>query len=235
MELAKKGFGRIFGIVKGIKHDMRGCWDPEPGVTVLESDVTYTRWDDKPVTIPVLTIHRKNNDDKVEDVRLFLDPAPIFEGFAARVQVSGKYEVNPAGTKVPVTRDQIWDALVVKAKNANRFVPAISKCEVIEEGDDYIVRDAIIDGIPNREKATFYPEEKVIFERVISPEMGTIHNVIEEGEDGDLWLTFSMDLTLPGVPDGSPFHKETEHYMSTSYVNAFQNVVDALRREAAAA
>ncbi len=53
--------------------------------------------------------------------------------------------VNTSGER-KLTREQVWAGLVVKAKDARLFLPtgACNKCEVVAEGTDFIVREAVI-------------------------------------------------------------------------------------------
>ena len=54
----------------------------------------------------------------------------------------------------------------MKANNALPYVPEMKKCEVVEPGDGWLVRDIMLKEIPLREKVTFEPEQRVIFDRI---------------------------------------------------------------------
>jgi len=64
-----------------------------------------------------------------------------------------------------LSRHDVWTGLLMKANNALPYVPEMKKCEVVETGDGWLVRDIMLKDVPLREKVTFVPEEKVIFER----------------------------------------------------------------------
>ena len=53
--------------------------------------------------------------------------------------------VNPSGER-KLTREQVWAGLVLKARDARLFLPPVAciKCEVVAEGTDFIVREAVI-------------------------------------------------------------------------------------------
>ena len=44
----------------------------------MEANVTYTRDDDREVTVPVVTIYRTNANDLIADYRVYIDLAPVF-------------------------------------------------------------------------------------------------------------------------------------------------------------
>jgi hypothetical protein len=85
-----------------------------------------------------------------------------------------------------LSRHDVWTGLLLKANNALPYVPEMKKCEVVETGDGWLVRDIMLKDVPLREKVTFVPEEKVIFERTRGSELGRIENVIGEDANGNL-------------------------------------------------
>jgi acetylaranotin biosynthesis cluster protein L len=116
--------------------------------------------------------------------------------------------VNPSG-QGKLTREQVWAGLVLKAKDARLFLPpgACIKCEVVPEGTDFIVREAVIMSDEPTEIITFAPKQKVSFHQFKSPREGVIVNEILEDEDGELQLKFYGYLGLVGV---TPSEKERQ-------------------------
>lgn len=51
-------------------------------------------------------------------------------------------QINPAGASPVITRDQIWKGLQRKIRRAQDFVPIIEGCDVIEEKDNQVIREA---------------------------------------------------------------------------------------------
>ena len=91
--------------------------------------------------------------------------------------------VNPKGER-KLTREQVWVGLVLKARDARPFLPrgACTKCEVIAEGIDYIVREAVIMNDAITEIITFAPKQKVSFHQFKSPSEGvTEHARVQQG------------------------------------------------------
>ena len=129
-----------------------------------------------------------------------------------------------------LNRSQVWRGLVLKAENALPFVPKMTECNTFERGDNYLVRDIVFRGEPARERVTFYPEQKVIFERLSGDTMGTIQNEIEEDDDKNLSLRFTFSLEKEGLPANSPEEQEYAKMMEGDYLGAVQATLDAIRK-----
>ncbi len=136
-----------------------------------------------------------------------------------------------SNANLPVlTRSHIWRGLVLKAENALPFVPKMTKCETFERGDGYLVRDIIFRGDPASERVTFYPEQKVTFERLSGNTLGTILNEIEEDAKGELSLRFTFSLEKEGIPAGSVQEQEYAKMMEGDYLGAVQATLNAIRQ-----
>jgi Domain of unknown function (DUF1857) len=144
-------------------------------------------------------------------------------------KLSRTVPVNEGG-KSFLSRHDVWNGLLMKANNALPYVPIMTKCDVVEKGAGWLVRDIIVNQVPLREKVTFEPESKVIFERIGGEEPGRIENVIGEDANGNLTLTFSFGLTKKGIPEGS--EAETQHFapMEGAYMGAVVSTLGAVRR-----
>lgn len=146
-------------------------------------------------------------------------------------KLSRTVPVNEPG-KPYLSRHDVWSGLLMKANNALPYVPIMQKCEVIERGDGWLLRDILLNNVPLREKVTFEPETRVMFERIDCSEMGRIENIIGEDEKGNLTLTFSFGLTKAGIPEGSA--EENQHFapMEGAYMGAVASTLAAVRRTA---
>ena len=107
--------------------------------------------------------------------------------------------VNPEG-ETRLTRAQAWKGLELKARDARLFLaPGLcTRCEVVEEGATYFVREATIGGNDLREIVTLEPESKVTFFQAAGPREGAIVNELFEDEDGALQLRFYCYMGLRG-------------------------------------
>jgi Domain of unknown function (DUF1857)/SnoaL-like domain len=131
-----------------------------------------------------------------------------------------------------LSRHDVWTGLLMKANNALPYVPIMQKCEVIERGEGWLVRDILLNNVPLRERVTFEPERRVIFDRIGGSELGRIENVIGEDAEGNLSLTFSFGLTKEGLASDSD--AEARHFapMEGAYLGAVASTLAAVRRTA---
>jgi hypothetical protein len=146
------------------------------------------------------------------------------------ISVSNTVPVNPPGEAITLSRGDVWHGLHLKAENALPFVPAMTRCEVIERTGDTIVRTIEFRGQELGERITFTPGSQVRFERTHGPVLGTIVNNLHEDEDGELLLTFSFDLELVGVEAGSQEEQDYEATMKGDYLKAANATLAAVRR-----
>jgi hypothetical protein len=149
------------------------------------------------------------------------------------ISVSSSVPVNPPGEEVRLTLDDVWRGLELKAENALPFVPAMTRCDVVERTGDTLVRTIEFRGQEFGERVTFTPKTQVRFDRTYGPVLGTIRNDLEERDDGELWLTFSFDLELAGVEAGSEAEQEYEATMKDDYLKAAAATLAAVRRTVA--
>lgn len=113
--------------------------------------------------------------------------------------------VNPEG-EIPLTRDQVWAGLELKARDARAFLPPglCTRCDVTEESATHFVRDATIGGNDLREIVVLEPERKITFFQATGPREGAIVNEIVEDETGALQLRFYCYLGLRDRAPGGP-------------------------------
>jgi len=146
------------------------------------------------------------------------------------ISVSSTVPVNGPDETVVLDRADVWRGLLLKAENALPFVPAMTRCEVIERTHDTILRTIEFRGQEFGERITFTPMQQVRFERTYGPILGTICNDIDEDDDGNLLLRFSFDLELEGVASGSTEEQDYEATMKGDYLKAAGATLAAVRR-----
>ena len=129
-----------------------------------------------------------------------------------------------------LSRHDVWTGLLMKANNALPYVPEMKQCNVIEQGDGWLIRDIMLKDVPLREKVTFEPEQRVIFERIKGSELGRIENIIGEDDKGNLTLTFAFSLKKDGIPEGGDVEKAHFAPMEGAYMGAVASTLVAVRR-----
>jgi ketosteroid isomerase-like protein len=73
IEEAIAGF---FTTIKGISHQIVHQWDVED-TTITQLESTYTRRDDRKVTLPAVAVWR-HGGDLIDDYRIYVDLAPVY-------------------------------------------------------------------------------------------------------------------------------------------------------------
>ncbi|OSX63063.1 hypothetical protein POSPLADRAFT_1046397 [Postia placenta MAD-698-R-SB12] len=73
--------------------------------------------------------------------------------------------VNPEGESIRLTKDQLYQGLLVKAREPSRFVSAISTCKVLRENTTGLLREVQFKGhpAPVHEDVTYYPPAQLTF------------------------------------------------------------------------
>ena len=129
---------------------------------------------------------------------------------------SATVPVNPAG-ELPLTREQLWRGLVLKARDAREFLPpgVCTRCEVVMDGEEVIIREATILGDDVKEIITFEPKTKVSFHQFKGPREGVIVNEVLEGPDGSLLLKFYCLLGLRNAAPGSEQERKEQALMDS--------------------
>jgi hypothetical protein len=124
--------------------------------------------------------------------------------------------VNPEG-EIPLTREQAWRGLVLKARDAREFLPPglCTRCDVVEESATHIVREATVGGNDLREIIVFEPERKVSFFQASGPREGVIVNELFEDETGALYLKFYCYTGLRGKVPGGPEEQAEQAWMDS--------------------
>ena len=110
--------------------------------------------------------------------------------------------VNPEG-HAPLTREQVWAGLELKARDAREFLPPglCTRCDVVEDSSTHFVRNATIAGADLREIIVLEPGRKVTFFQATGPREGAIVNELLEDGSGALQLRFYCYL---GLRDRAP-------------------------------
>jgi ketosteroid isomerase-like protein len=73
IEQAIAGF---FSTIRGLSHHIVEQWDVDD-TTIVQTEATYTRLDDRRVTVPAITVYRRGGD-LIDEYRIFVDLAPVY-------------------------------------------------------------------------------------------------------------------------------------------------------------
>lgn len=128
-----------------------------------------------------------------------------------------------------LSRDQIWQGLMMKARDAKPFVHKMTVCDVTKEWNGGLDREIVFHDMPMGERLLFYPKEKVVFLRTHGVEMGAITNEIVEDGRGELLLRFAFTLEREGMQPDSPEERAFAETYGQGYLVSVQRTIDAIR------
>ena len=140
--------------------------------------------------------------------------------------LSHAIQINPPGAEPQLSVQDVWCGLVMKAENALPFVPGMARCDVIERGDDWLLRVVEFAGNEFEERITLRSPVQVHFERVGGG--GFIENTISSSDMG-LLLTFTFGLFFPGTEPGSDEERAEGEGMEDAYVGAVEATLKRVR------
>ncbi|KAF3057022.1 hypothetical protein GL218_06095 [Daldinia childiae] len=148
--------------------------------------------------------------------------------------------INPSGTSPTLTIPQIWAGLERKVRRAQDFVPIIEECNVLSEeetGNLTVIRevrftagqepDSGSGGRLVKEVCTHYPPCRVDFGQ---PDGSSISNIVSEGPDGELLMTYAFEWRYPGAKQGSDEAKKLEERSWKTAKMAVHGTIDTIRR-----
>jgi SnoaL-like domain len=68
--------GGFFTTINGISHQIVDQWDVD-STTIIQLEATYTRKDDRKVTVPAVAVWRRGGE-LIDDYRIYVDQAPVY-------------------------------------------------------------------------------------------------------------------------------------------------------------
>ncbi|WP_042886028.1 SRPBCC family protein [Cupriavidus necator] len=112
-------------------------------------------------------------------------------------------EINDPGNPQldPLTPDQLWQGLVLRAESPELFVLGLDSAEVVGRGDSWIDRVLHFGAASIHDRVVFEPRRQVRYETAATAEHagGTLTMAIETPGPGALLLRFVYDTTMPAV------------------------------------
>ncbi|PKX88328.1 SRPBCC family protein [Aspergillus novofumigatus IBT 16806] len=140
--------------------------------------------------------------------------------------------INPRGANPILTRSQIWNGLLLKIRSAETFVPAgIQSTSVLSEsvdeaGNPVTIREVVFrqDQRKVKETVTAHKDSRVDF---FQPDGSNISNIVSEGAEGELYMTYVFEWRHPGASEEElAVMREREKMMSKG---AVEGTISAMR------
>ncbi len=110
-------------------------------------------------------------------------------------------EINDPGnpTLEPLTAEQLWQGLVLRAESPELFVLGLERAEVLARGDGWLDRVLHFGQATIQDRVVFEPRRAVRYETAATAEHagGTLSMSIETPAPGALLVRFIYETTLP--------------------------------------
>ncbi|KAF3386559.1 hypothetical protein F1880_001540 [Penicillium rolfsii] len=149
--------------------------------------------------------------------------------------------VNRNDSEGPIlTREDVWNGLKLKGRRPELFIPSFDDSRVIEERENgrVIVREAHVSAdLHESPMAGKWVREECRLDQPVKsyftlPGGSIVQNIISEGPDQSLFLTFTYDWNLPDIEPGTSEAKKAESDHMKIAVSSVQGTIQALRRMA---
>ncbi|HEY5293221.1 MAG TPA: SRPBCC family protein [Burkholderiales bacterium] len=130
----------------------------------------------------------------------------------------------------PLSREQLWRGLVLRAENPLLFVMALDGFEIVERGDNMLARELRFGKLTLRDRVRFEPMKQVRYEIEAAGDSpaATLVMTIEEPEPGQLFVRFDYE-TQQGEA-AAPIDEFYSSFAKQAYVEADIDTVSTIRR-----
>jgi hypothetical protein len=131
----------------------------------------------------------------------------------------------------PVTHAQLWEGLVLRARQPQLFVPGLEGCTILAHTGNVLMRELHYGAMNVRDRVTLTPPHSVRYD--IQPADayagGSLTMTIEEPEAGQLFLRFEYQTTLPDPADDEDA-RQTAGIVKSAYYEADKDTVRLIRQ-----
>jgi hypothetical protein len=130
----------------------------------------------------------------------------------------------------PLTREQLWRGLVLRAENPMLFVMALDRFDIVERGEDTLTRVLHFGKLRLRDRVRFSPMRQVCYEIEATGDSpaATLVMTIEEPEPDQLFVRFDYE-TLSG-DETAPLEAFYSSFAKQAYVEADIDTIGTIRR-----
>lgn len=115
---------------------------------------------------------------------------------------------NPMIT--PMTREQLWRGLVLRAETPKIFVPWLDQCNLLDRSGAVLSRELHYGTVVVRDHVTFLPQQQVRYEVPEQKDIpaSSLVMTIEEPVAGSLFVRFAYDDGRSDAEDMDAFYSE---------------------------
>jgi len=140
-------------------------------------------------------------------------------------------EINDPGNPlvVPLTREQLWRGLVIRAEQPQLSVMGLERCLIVERREGYLRRELSFGNLVVRDEVTLVEPEHVTYEVAATEHFpaSRLRMAIEEPFPQRLFIRFTYELADPDAP--APDDLVASH-LKQAYIQADNDTVAVIRR-----
>ena len=129
----------------------------------------------------------------------------------------------------PLSREQLWRGLVLRAENPLLFVIGLDGFEIVERGENALVRELHFGKLTLRDRVSFIPMRQVRYEIEAAADSpaATLVMSIEEPQAGQLFVRFDYETLQEGA---APIDEFYGSFAKQAYIEADIDTVSTIRR-----
>jgi hypothetical protein len=134
----------------------------------------------------------------------------------------------------PLTRDQLWRGLKLRAEDPKSFVPWLDACDILERSTDAMERELRYGELLIRDRVTFLPQLQIHYHVPEQKDIpaSDLNMTIEEPQPGLLFVRFEYDDNAADAPDSvDEFYNE---FRRSAYQESDIDTIRMIRQLAAA-
>lgn len=133
-----------------------------------------------------------------------------------------------------MTRDQLWEGLVLRAEQPQLFVLGLDSCTILQRTGSTLERELHYGHATVRDRVTLQPKESVRYDIEATPTYvgGSLTMTIEQPDAVQLFLRFEYRTTLPTADDNSsdPDVRQTQEIVKSAYRESDIDTVRLIRK-----
>jgi hypothetical protein len=130
----------------------------------------------------------------------------------------------------PMTREQLWEGLVLRAEQPQLFVLGLDSCTILSREENTLERELHYGHATVRDRVTLTPDQSVRYD-ILPTETyvgGSLTMTIEEPDEAQLFLRFEYRTTLPaGVTEDE---RQTSEIVKSAYRESDIDTVRLIRQ-----
>lgn len=130
----------------------------------------------------------------------------------------------------PLSREQLWRGLVLRAENPLLFVIGLDSFELVERSGNELLRMLRFGSLQLRDRVSFSPMRQVRYaiEAAEESPAATLAMTIEEPEPGQLFVRFDYETLPAGTAE--PLDAFYSSFAKQAYIEADIDTISTIRR-----